>query len=283
MTYDPILALQSLGYTDREAAFLYLVGSNSGYFLRRQFDYFIDRNKGSVAMRFLQKARAAGHIESLDYKQGWHVYHLLSRTIYRLLGDPESQLRRRKGDALVRARLMALDYVLEHEGDHFLESDVARVRFFIDDRRIAPGLFTDEHARLHPLLASFPLSLADRTRPVSSIVRFAYLDEGLSSIEKFLRFLSTADPFLRALVNFEVVYVAVTDLHFAAAKAAFWDRFAKVPQPTLRLFDDVSRSVATQPRAMIQPTFTTLRLLYSYPTLRRNEAKGSGRVRAETG
>ena len=45
MTVDPISALESLGYTEREAAFLYLVAAHSGYFLRRQFDYFIDRQQ----------------------------------------------------------------------------------------------------------------------------------------------------------------------------------------------------------------------------------------------
>jgi hypothetical protein len=35
--YDPIPELQKLGYTEREAAFLYLVGIHSGYFLRRQY------------------------------------------------------------------------------------------------------------------------------------------------------------------------------------------------------------------------------------------------------
>ena len=43
--------------------FLYLVAVHSGYFLRRQFDYFIDRNKGAMVMRFLEKARRAGHVE----------------------------------------------------------------------------------------------------------------------------------------------------------------------------------------------------------------------------
>ena len=47
MTVDPIIALESLGYTEREAAFLYLVAIHSGYFLRRQFNYFIDRRLGS--------------------------------------------------------------------------------------------------------------------------------------------------------------------------------------------------------------------------------------------
>jgi hypothetical protein len=279
MTSDPIFALQSLGYTDREAAFLYLVAVHSGYFLRRQFDYFTDRNKGSIVMRFLEKARAARHIESLDYKQGWHVYHLCSRSVYRLLGDPESQLRRRKGDAQVRARLMALDYVLENEADHFLESAADRARFFVEDRRIAQALFMDGDARLHPLLASFPISLTDRSQPIQSSVRFAFIDEGLLTVEKFLRFLSAADPLLRAVGSFEVVYVAVSGFHFEAAKAAFWNRFARVSPSSPRLFDEDVRSVATQPRVTLQPRLTTLLLAYSYPILQRSEVRGSERVR----
>jgi len=279
MTADPIVALESLGYTDREAAFLYLVAVHSGYFLRRQFDYFTDRNKGSIVMRFLEKARAAGHIESLDYKQGWHVYHLRSRSIYRLTGNPESQLRRRKGDAQVRARLMALDYVLENEEDHYLESDAERVRFFAGDRRIVQELFTDADSCLHPLLASFPISLSDRTRPTQSSVRFAFIDEGLLTIEKFLRFLSVADLLLRAVGSFEVVYVSVSAFHFEAAKAAFWSRFSVAPPRNQKLFDEDVRPVAVQPRVALQPRFTTLLLGYSYPVLQRSEIRGSAGVR----
>ena len=279
MAVDPIPALESLGYTDREAAFLYLAAAHSGYFLRRQFDYFADRNKGSIVMRFLEKARLAGHIESLDYKQGWHVYHIASRTIYRLLGDPESQLRRRKGDAQVRARLMALDYVLENEGDRCLTSEEERIHFFVDVRRISLELFTGDNGGLYPLLASFPISLADRTQPAQSPVRFAFIDEGLTTIEKFLRFLAVAEPLLHAVGSFEMVYAAVSDSHFGEAKAAFWKRFSGDPRRSPRLFDEDSRSVAVQPRVSLQPRFTTLLLGYSYPILQRSEVRGSARVR----
>ena len=279
MAPDPIPALESFGYTDREAAFLYLAAAHSGYFLRRQFDYFIDRNKGSISMRFLEKARLAEHIESLDYKQGWRVYHIASRGIYRLLGNPESQLRRRKGDAQVRARLMALDYVLENENDYYLASAQERLRFFAEVRGISPELFTDDDGKLHPLLGSFPLSLTDRTRPVHSPVRFAFIDEGLVTAEKFLRFLAVADPLLRAINKFEMVYVSVADSHFEDAKAAFWKRLAGEPRRTPNLFDDGSPLVTMQPHVPLQPRFTTLLLGYSYPILQRNEARGSDRVR----
>jgi len=275
VTVDPIAAFESLGYTEREATFLYLVAVHSGYFVRRQFDYFTDRNKGALVVRFLEKARVAGHIEFLDYKQGWHVYHLFSRTIYRLLGNAESQSRRRKGDAQVRARLMALDYVLENDTDHYLESDTERVRLFSEGRGIAPGIFTDGDGQLLPLLASFPISLADRTQPARSAVRFVFVDEGLATTERFLRFLFAADPLLRAVGNFELVYVSGSDFNFPAAKDAFWNRFSDAPPRSARLFDDGVRPVAAQPHVALQPRFTTVLLEYSYPKLQRSELRGS--------
>ncbi|GGA73441.1 hypothetical protein GCM10011507_26300 [Edaphobacter acidisoli] len=280
MAADPIPALQSFGYTDREAAFLYLAAAHSGYFLRRQFDYFTDRNKGSIVMRFLEKAHATGHIESLDYKQGWHVYHIVSRTIYRLLGDPESQLRRRKGDAHVRARLMALDYALENEDDRYLISPEERLHFLAEIRGISPSLFTGEDGALYPLLASFPISLTDRTRPARSPVRFAFVDEGLATVEKFLRFLSVTGPLLRSVGNFEVAYVAISGTHFEDAEATFWRKFADDPHSSPSFLDDDLRPVVMQPRVPFQPRFTTLLLGYSYPILQRSEVRGSARVRS---
>ncbi len=275
MTADPIVALKSLGYTEREAAFLYLVAAHSGYFVRRQFDYFTDRNKGALVMRFLEKAHDAGHIESLDYKQGWYVYHLCSRTIYRLMGNAESQLRRRKGDAQVRARLMALDYVLENDHDHYLESEDDRLRFFTEVRGIASGIFTDSDGQLYPMLGTFPISLADRTQAAYSPVRFVFVDEGLATTERFLRFLSVADPLLRAVGTFELIYVSGSDFNFTSARDSFWSRFSGTPPRSLRLFDNESRSVALQPHTAVQPRFTTLLLEYSYPKLQRSELRGS--------
>ena len=283
MAIDPILALQTLGYTDREAAFLYLVAAHSGYFLRRQFDYFVDRHKGSIVMRLLEKARASGHIESLQYNQGWFVYHLCSRSIYRLLGDSDSQSRRRKGDAQVRARLMALDYVLENDGDYFFSSADGKLQFFRETRGITPTLFANGDGQLLPLLASFPISLADRSRPSVSPVRFAFIDEGLSTEVKFLRFLEAIESLLHAIGSFEMVYVSGSEFNFHHAKVAFWSRFSDDAPRTRSLFDDETRSVAAQPCAKLQPRLTTMLLGYRYPPLQRSEGRGSARVRIQKG
>ena len=113
MNRDPIPFIEELGYTPREATFLYAVGMHSGYFLRRQFDGYIGRVKGAISQRFLNKAERQGHIRALDYGQNRKVFHLYWKPIYRLLGDEDSQHRRVKGDLQVKIRLMILDYVLD--------------------------------------------------------------------------------------------------------------------------------------------------------------------------
>lgn len=270
MSADPIAALMSLGYTEREAAFLYLVAVHSGYFLRRQFDYFTDRNKGALVMRFLRKACAASHLEVLDYGQGWHVYHLSARTLYRIVGDSESQNRRRKGDAQIRAHLMVLDYVLEHDADRYFESEEEKVRFFVESRGIALESIAGEHGGLHPLFASMPISIADPERPDRSLVRFAFIDEGMATIEKFLRFISVADSLLRAIDSFELVYVSNSSLNFPDAEAAFRRTFLLPVVQKRSLFDTESRQEARVTVPLPHAQFSTLLLRSSFPKLRRN-------------
>jgi hypothetical protein len=275
MTVDLILALQSLGYTEREASFLYLVANHSGYFLRRQFDYFIDRNKGAIAQNFLEKGRAAGHLEVIDYGESRHVYHLFAKQIYRLFGNAESQNRRIKGDGLIRARLIALDYVLEHDRDHYLETIEDRIHFFGDVRRISPQLFSDRHGKIFSSLASYPISLVDRTRPMTSLVRFLFADEALLSAAKFHRFLSVTEPLLRALETFELVYASNSAHNFVEAESAFRHRFAVTSPAKQGHLDPDWQSEHSQEDAKgsqpLHARFTTLLLHSNYPKIRRSE------------
>src|SRR5579884_425019 len=220
MSINRILALQTLGYTQREASFLYLVAVHSGYFLRRQFDFFIQRKKGSLSHRFTEKGRIAGHIEVIDY-QGCFVHHLRFKPIYELVGSPKSQNQVRKGDAQIRARLMTLDYVLENNTEHFLGTDQEKFDFFVTVRGVNAAIFTDTCRKLHLLLGGFPISVADSSYPASSVVRFTFIDEGLLTVKKFGRFLTGLLPLLDALGKFEIIYVALSPANFGAAEKVF--------------------------------------------------------------
>jgi hypothetical protein len=79
LDYDPVPVLESVGYTEREAAFLYLVALHSGYFLRRQYDRFIRRGRGAIAAQFLRKAVALGHLQIITCGQVRFVYHLAAK------------------------------------------------------------------------------------------------------------------------------------------------------------------------------------------------------------
>jgi hypothetical protein len=278
MTIDPVVALESLGYTEREASFLYLVAIYSGYFLRRQFNYFIDRQKGYLSHRFVEKARVAGHIEIIDYGQKRFVYHLFAKPLYRLLGNSESQNRRRKGDSQVRARLMALDYVLENSDEHYLETEKAKLDFFTKTRGVNPDFLSDGYGRMHPFVSGFPVSVVDQSRPATSVVRFPFMDEGLLSTKKFSRFLSEMLPLLFAIGNFEVIYAATSATNFVAAEEVFWRTFARPvaePQQVFADFRPTSAQPRVENRSSLRSTFTTLLFQYSYPSLLRNEPRGS--------
>jgi hypothetical protein len=269
---NPIVALESLGYTEREAAFLYLVAIHSGYFVRRQFNQAIQRQKGYLAQHFIEKARIAGHIEVLDYRQGRFLYHLFSKPIYRLLGNPESQNRRRKGDAQIQSRLMVLDYVLENKTEHYLETDDAKLDFFGRVRGVS------SYRSLHPFLRSLPISLTDPTHPATSVVRFPFIDEGLLSMKKFSRFLTALLPLFASVGTFEVIYAAPNNLNFATAQALFYrtlsENFAE-RQQVLGDFREVVHHTYAMAPARIRGTFTRLLLRKSYPNLLRFEPRGS--------
>ena len=278
MTIDPIVALESLGYTEREASFLYLVAIHSGYFLRRQFNTFIERQKGFLAQRFVEKGRIAGHIEIIDYGQGRFVYHLFSKPIYRLLGIADSQNRRRKGDGQIRARLMALDYVFENPDEHYLESEQLKRDFFTRTRGVDPGTVLDGAGRLHPFLGNFPVSVVDRAHQATSLVRFPFMDEGLLSMGRFTRFLTELTPLLRALGAVEIVYIATSERNFPEADRIFKRIFSPVIAQQQRLLGDF-RPASAQPFPKNYPalhaSFTTLLFHHSYPNLLRNECKES--------
>ncbi len=275
MTVDLVAALESLGYTEREAAFLYLVAVHSGYLLRRQFNYFIDRHKGFLAHRFLEKANAAGHIEKIHYGQGFYIYHLFAKPIYRLLGNADSQNRRRKGDGMIRARLMALDYVLENDGDHYIVSEEERLRFFTDMR----GIHAENLSSSFAFSGNFPVAIIDRAQPATSLVRFVFVDEGLLSTRRYVRFLTDMAPLLHKLGTFELVYVACSDYNFPAAEHEFRRQFRPLVSAQQRtLLPDLERSVSSGSqhcRALRNAQFTTLLFHYSYPSIQRSEPRGS--------
>ena len=66
-------ALIAFGYTPREASFMELCATVSGYFVARQFDYFLGTRPGALTRAFLSRATKNGHVRFsvLSAFRGW--------------------------------------------------------------------------------------------------------------------------------------------------------------------------------------------------------------------
>jgi len=215
--YDPVPVLESVGYTEREAAFLYLVALHSGYFLRRQYDRFIRRERGAIAAQLLRKAVALGHLQSVACGQARFVYHLTSKEVYAAVGLAASQHRRLKGDAQIKSRLMVLDFVFDHLGDSLLDSSEAKLDFFTQTLGLGEALLPRaQGGGVHPFPEEFPILTGEQQS-----VCFSFFDEGALSTSGFESFLRRYRAVFAALPGFELLYLADSDRTFERTSKVF--------------------------------------------------------------
>jgi hypothetical protein len=215
--YDPVPVLESVGYTEREAAFLYLVALHSGYFLRRQYGRFIHRERGAIAEQLLRKGVALGHLQSIACGQARFVYHLASREVYAAVGLAASQHRRLKGDAQIKSRLMVLDFVLDHLGEALLDSIDAKLNFFTLNLGLSANILVESGSgRASFFPEEFPILIGERQS-----VCFTFFDEGALSTSSFENFLRRYRAVFAALPSFELLYLADTGRNFERATKVF--------------------------------------------------------------
>src|SRR5579863_4099649 len=186
---ERVAGLGCLGYTEREARFLCLAALHSGYFLRRQYREFLARDDGGSVAQLIEKALAREHVRVFTYHHKTQVYHLGARPFYTALGQPDNRNRRWHEPITIKARLMALDFVLAHREHFYLATEQEKLDYFTKtvgiDRDTLPGklyrsaLNGGNTARYfiekYPLFFSEPLSPGHPTPPV---VSFGFVDEG---------------------------------------------------------------------------------------------------------
>jgi hypothetical protein len=225
--YDPIASLESIGYVEREAAFLYLVAVHSGYFLRRQYLRFAGRDGGTLIGQLLQKANQRRHLRVIECSHGRHIYHLTSKPIYEALGRPDSQNRRIKSDGHIKSRLMVLDFLLSNLRAHVLEDQAAKVEFFTTQIDIAPGMLSGRRGGPPPYFSDgFPILITSSGTP-----QFTFFDEGQITTTRFERFLRQHQPLFEACRDFELIYVSNVESSSGRARSIF-ERF--LPPDRLR-------------------------------------------------
>jgi hypothetical protein len=230
MDCDPIPDIQKLGYTFREASFLYLVGIHSGYFLRRQFNRNIQRELGALSQQFLEKADGLGHVRTLEYRQKRYVFHLTSKPFYYLLSDEIPPYQHLQRDERIKTQLMILDYVLDHPDTRFLPRPSDKLRFFGDTLRLSRELlpqkvFSGAGQSTTPsyFAEPYPVAVLPGFAGQHPLISFAFVDAGNQTLKPFRAYLVQYAPLLQSLSRFEIVYVSDSTRNSTGAARLFYE------------------------------------------------------------
>jgi hypothetical protein len=229
-----IAAIQSFGYTEDEARFLYIVATHSGYFLPRQFITFTGTDWGKRSNKFGHKIESRGHAGWREYQGTGRVYHLFSKTLYGEIGKENLRNRRRHSTEFIRTRLVLLDFIIENQQYDYLETEQQKVQYFCDrlglPKKSLPAKAYESKRGATPTLRYFvdkyPLFFDSSGSSSSPVVTFSFVDPGLASVKAFATHLDAYRPLIRELPEFHLVYIATSNTNFAAAESCFSKRFA---------------------------------------------------------
>ena len=230
--------LRSLGYTQDEANFLYLVAIHSGYFSARQYLTFTGAKSGEKSMAFTQKLLGKGHAAARMLLRNGRVYHLFSRLVYRAMGREHLRNHREHSVEYMRTKLAILDFVLGHLEYRYLETEDDKVAYFCRDLGIARFVLPAKHyagairerTTDRYFVDKFPMFFSPESSS-PSVVTFSFVDAGLLSLASFDTHLFAYGNLFSALPQFEFVYIATRPNHFEAARELFHVLAPRVTNP----------------------------------------------------
>jgi len=231
MTNDErIRALQSYGYTHRQATFLCTVALHSGYFLRRQYHKFLGQKPGASAERLIQRGLAKGHIRIHGSANRTLIYHLGARSVYGVLADEDNPNQRWRQPSSVKTKLMGLDFVLAHPQHRYLATEDEKLDFFCSTLGLGRNcLFARGYRSRRPegqtcvryFVDRFPIFVTSPATGPRPAVSFCYVDGARAKPSGFETYLEHYRAVFSSLSSFEVVYVAIDPQMFPKAERVF--------------------------------------------------------------
>jgi hypothetical protein len=202
-------AVQALGFSARQAAFLTLVALHSGYWLRRQYTHATGTANGKNVQGFLHQIVACGVAVRAQYRADrGHIYHLRDPRVYRAVGIPDDRNRRPVSPARIARKLMLLDVVLSLPTAEWIGTEADKValctqRLGVSRADLPRRSWVLEGASAHTtryFVDKLPVALLGEP-PVLHVV---YLSVD-GSPAPFARFLATHARLLSALPTWGVI------------------------------------------------------------------------------
>jgi hypothetical protein len=238
-----ITTLQSLGYAEDEARFLYIVATHSGYFVPRQFTAFGGHQQ---PFRLGQRIESRGHGCWRRYREMGRVYHLFARAIYSQIGKKNIYHYRPHSTEFIKTRLLLLDFILANPQHDYFETEQQKIHYFCEGLGIAKTrlpaksyISSDGDPMLRYFVDKFPMFLDSTVS--SPVLTFSFVDPGRASIQAFATHLATYQPLFSQLNDFRLLYISNSTGNFAKAYACFSKRMRsslsrRMPEELLHYF-----------------------------------------------
>ena len=226
MTYrERISAIRAMGYTPRESGFLELVALHSGYFLRRQYNQFLDRKRGGTTAALIRKLLQKGHATVEGSCTRAPIYRLQRRAFYERIEEPHNRHRRRRGTVGIASKVMALDAILEMRDVAWLGTE-AEKRGFLEHVLSIPSLFLP-YGRAGGTKKAFryfadksPIGFEQDEHSDPPTVLFVYADPGSNAVG-FETFLARHKLLFACLPRLRVVLASPLERRLACGKEIF--------------------------------------------------------------
>ena len=223
------LAIQRFGYTEREAAFLCLAALHGGYFLSRQYNAFLECQRGGNVDRLIEKGVVQGHIRVHESANRTQIYHVGARSFFKAIGEGDNRNRRWRQPYPVKVKLMGLDFVLAHRQHHYLATEAEKLEYLAGtlglNRSYFPQrLYRSRHGRnitRRYFVDKFPLFLPGAPSAPSPVVGFCYVDGSIGKPSGFDTYLLQYKYLFRRLDRFEIIYMAGDERMFPKAERIF--------------------------------------------------------------
>lgn len=214
---ERVQRVTQLGYTESQARFLELAALDSGYFVRSQFNDFLERECGALAQVFIERGLEKGHIASVDGFRNCRIYHTVGHALFRALGDENNRNRRVHQPATIRRRLMSLNYCLAVRGGDWLLTEREKLKFF-EGRRVTEMELPAEMfggARRY-FVEKQPILVGPQGAP-----SFAFIDEGLKSLSQWELFLRGHRKLIQRIEQATIVFAGTQPERFVPAERLF--------------------------------------------------------------
>ena len=236
MSIDQMTAVENLmqlGFTVREADFLYLVGTNCGVFTTEHYRLVTGiAARGRVQQDLIRKLDAHHFITRIAITQQHQIIHLRHKAFYRAILAEDSRLRRGMSPGLIRQRLQYMDYLARNPQLRYITTEGDRHRIFTSDFAIAEELIpqriyrskanpNDATIRLFP--ERFPIFVGEQDG-ISSL-GVVYGEDPADRFRAFRRFILAHEELFGAFANLRFVYVSPSQARATLASTHLRARF----------------------------------------------------------